>query len=213
MGRFNRDDSTSKESTEAFNSAAQALRSKVESQVREVVEKAMARALAIEDRALIRANEVEQASQRRADEMVNESREIARQVLSSVMNRVEAMQQGTDALQEEITKAIGLFREEIARLARELEGARESLTVAPAPGAPSEAPQSPESAEPPEAESAPTEREPAEPESAGSAPAESEPGPEPGPAAVSSAPRAREMRPREKIREQLHRLRSEGKLR
>lgn len=131
MGRFDRNDAHSQSNSEASGSAIETLRSTVERQVREVVEEAMARALAIEDRALAKASQVEQDSRRKADELVRESRDRAVDVLGSAMHRAEGMHGATETLEAELAKVIASFREEIEALTSELRAAKENLGTPP----------------------------------------------------------------------------------
>jgi hypothetical protein len=228
MGRFDRDQDSPKTNSEDFGSVTEKLRSTVESQVREVVEEAMARALAIEDRALAKASEVEQESHRKAGEVLKESQDRASVVLDSAISRARAMREATETLETELGKVIASFRDEIDNLTLELSTAKDDLAAPPAAPPvepPVEAPVAEPVSEAPNLESSPTATEaplPEPPEQPGPPiepelpPAASEPPPSPEfapvptPAASNSSTPPGSDRAREAVRQQLLRLRETG---
>ena len=215
MGRFDREENAPKMNSEDFGSVTEKLRSTVESQVREVVEEAMARALAIEDRALAKASEVEQESRRKAGEVLKESQDRASVVLDSAMDRARAMREATETLETELGKVIASFRDEIDKLTSELSNAKDDL-AAPPVAAPTADPSDLESP-PPTPETIPlpgppeqpvTPAEPELPPAASEPPATPAPVSDPSP--PSASPPSGDDRGREAVRQQLIRLRDTG---
>jgi hypothetical protein len=147
MDRLNQEDTNSQTTAEASESAVEKLRSRMEAQVRRVVEEAMARALSIEDRATEKANQMEQESRRQGEEVLRESHEAAARALSSAIERAEEILGAAARLQSELDRVIDSLRDDIKRLTSELRAENEAL-AAPPPTASSASPQATEVAGP-----------------------------------------------------------------
>jgi hypothetical protein len=128
MDQLEPDETHSEDAATTTELTTARLRSALERHVHALVEEATARAAAIEDRARAKANEIEEAAQRRANDVLKHSERNTDDALNTSIHRAEGMLEGIEALQTELGKVIGSFKDEIEGLVSELKAANEGFS-------------------------------------------------------------------------------------